>query len=115
MGWPATPGDSKEDTIACMKGHKMNNIQVIAEAYHRNGVAGEGFTARIVRDPEEGMMLLVTFDSDPMRTAALHIGRLGQYDVEFGSNSYRGDTYAWALGLVDTGEKAALAFGSKEF
>lgn len=73
-------------------------MKVIAESHHRNGVCGEGFTARIV-DEYGRRSLVVTFDSDSMRTAVFDIDLLQNNDIEFGSNSWRGDQYAWDLGL----------------
>lgn len=73
-------------------------MKVIAESHHRNGVCGEGFSVRIVEEYDR-RMLVVTFDSDSMRTAVFDIDLLQKNDVEFGSNSWRGDQYAWDLGL----------------
>lgn len=98
-----------------------DELKVVAESHHRNGVAGEGFTVRIVEDmdnasgPRPARMVVITFDSDPMRTAVLEIDRLADGDIEFGSNSWRGDHYAWSLGLEGSGSKVSAAFGPADF
>lgn len=44
----------------------MNGPEVEAVDYHRNGIAGQGFTVGIINDPIEGRMLVIDFgSSDP--------------------------------------------------
>jgi hypothetical protein len=94
----------------------MEELDVVDTAHHRNGVAGEGFTVRLVEDnSEDGQrFVVITFDSDPMRTAVLDIDLLADGVITFGENSFRGDSFAWSLGLTESGEKAARAFSIVE-
>lgn len=71
--------------------------------YHRNGVCGLGFHVAIVEEIEDGErrdMLVVRFPSDADKDAggvlcaAFDIAKLIHHDIEFGSNSWRGDHYA---------------------
>lgn len=67
--------------------------KVVKAAFHRNGIAGDPFYVGIVR--ERGCdMLVVTFLSDPLRTAAFDIELLGEGNIAFGENSFRGDQYS---------------------
>ncbi len=61
---------------------------------HRNGICGASFTAIVFRDTgEEGSAKLgIVFDV-PHHVAVLDIAKLAKCDVEFGSNSWRGDKY----------------------
>ncbi len=68
-------------------------IEVHEVAYHRNGIAGEGFHAVRFTDRESGEPLVgIVFDA-PMATAVLNVFKLFQGNITFGENSYRGDVY----------------------
>jgi len=105
-----------------MKGHTdmksvFDTVKVADASFHRNGVAGEGFTVRLIDDTYDGepvRLVTITFDSDPMRTAVLDVDLLADGVIAFGENSWRGDHYALALGLTKSGERASMAFGSRE-
>jgi len=62
--------------------------------YHRNGIGGAPFHAIVFRDrsDSEGAKIGIVFE-EPWHTAVLDIAKLAECDVEFGSNSYRGDRY----------------------
>jgi hypothetical protein len=51
---------------------------------HRNGVSGAPFYVLIFRDPDEGRMVGIVFDQ---------LGKLGDGNITFGENSWRGDRY----------------------
>ena len=61
---------------------------------HSNGISGAPFHAIIFRDTGEGasVKIGIVFDA-PCHTAVLDICKLVDCDVEFGSNSWRGDAY----------------------
>lgn len=74
--------------------HELKSI-----AYHRNGISGEGFYVAIVESDGEDM-LVVTFSEEQsaVRTAVFSADLIGKRDIEFGSNSYRGDHWhEWML------------------
>ena len=74
---------------------KLNILNI---DYHRNGICGAPFHAIVFRDKREkgSVKLGVVFDA-PSHTALLDIGKLADCDIEFGSNSWRGDQYEPAL------------------
>jgi hypothetical protein len=65
-------------------------------AYHRNGVFGAPFHVVLFKDGEDAM-LGVTFDTEKgsrdIYTAVFDVAKLAAGDIEFGSNSYRGDVF----------------------
>lgn len=69
-------------------------LSVLNIDYHRNGGGGAPFYAVVFRDrgPEASVKLGVVFD-EPWHTAVLDVAKLADCDVEFGSNSWRGDRY----------------------
>ncbi len=73
-------------------------IRVLQIARHRNGITGTPFHAVIFHDSGEkdGVKLGVVFD-DPRCVAVLDVAKLAAGDVEFASNSWRGDYYESAL------------------
>jgi hypothetical protein len=73
-------------------------ISILNIDYHRNGISGAPFHAIVFRDLSDGpgAKIGIAFDA-PYHTAVLDIGKLADCDVEFGSNSYRGDQYEPAL------------------
>jgi hypothetical protein len=75
--------------------------------YHRNGICGAPFHAIVFRDtgPEGSAKLGIVFD-EPRHCAVLDIAKLADCDIEFGSNSWRGDRYELAL-------RRAIADGEK--
>lgn len=72
----------------------LKNLQILNADYHRNGVSGMPFMAALVDDPSEGDVKLVIMFKEPGHTAVLSLDKLIQNeDIEFGSNSWRGDHY----------------------
>jgi hypothetical protein len=69
-------------------------ITILNIDYHRNGISGAPFHAIVFRDTGEGasVKIGIVFDA-PCHTAVLDINKLVECDVEFGSNSWRGDAY----------------------
>ena len=66
--------------------------------HHRNGVSGLPFYVGIVQDDEDRDMLVVRFyDADKAAgavvCAAFDLALLDKRDIQFGSNSWRGDHY----------------------
>jgi hypothetical protein len=59
---------------------------------HRNGVSGAPFYVLIFRDPDEGRMVGIVFDQQ-YHVAVFHLGKLGDGNITFGENSWRGDRY----------------------
>lgn len=79
---------------------KINNIQ-----YHRNGVCGEPFFVINFDDKKIGNMIGVVFPNYDSKkeqytnefnpkVAVFKTELLGQGNINFGENSYRGDCYA---------------------
>jgi len=84
-------------------------IQPISVAYHRNGVCGEPFHCVIFDKIEHGetiRMLAVRFADDEgegyqnPRIAVFDVALLYESDIEFGSNSFRGDYFVEAIDKV---------------
>jgi hypothetical protein len=69
-------------------------ISVLNIDYHRNGIAGAPFHAIVFKDQgtESSVKLAIVFDQ-PWHKAVLDIAKLADRDIEFGSNSWRGDQY----------------------
>lgn len=65
-------------------------------AHHRNGVCGTPFHVVLFRDPDEGRMVGVLFDT-PDHLAVFHLDMLLAGEIAFGVNSWRGDHYEPAL------------------
>lgn len=75
----------------------LDEKQVLELHSHRNGISGTPFHVAFVEDNIDGEMkkfLVVQFGDDPMNTAVLEMEKLKEEDIEFGSNSWRGDHYA---------------------
>jgi hypothetical protein len=68
------------------------NLLIDHNAYHRNGICGAPFYPVIFRDPDEGRMLGVVFDTDH-HVAVFSLDKLALGNVAFGVNSWRGDHY----------------------
>lgn len=68
------------------------NLKIKSVSFHRNGICGAGFYAILFDDAENGPMVAALFD-EPGHCAVLQLEKLGASDVEFGSNSWRGDRY----------------------
>ena len=71
----------------------MNKIEIQEIAYHRNGIAGEGFHAvRFRWDTGDGVENFVgtVFDGSG-QCAVLSLDRIAQAGVAFGLTSWRGD------------------------
>jgi hypothetical protein len=68
-------------------------------AHHRNGVCGVPFHVCLFKDGKD-LMLGIKFDSDNTRdiyTAVFNVAKLAAGDIEFASNSYRGDVFDGAI------------------
>lgn len=61
--------------------------------WHRNGVSGVGFYVAILEDAENGDMVCVRFPGRDIRTAVLNTALVGEGNIKFGINSWRGDYY----------------------
>lgn len=70
----------------------------IATSHHRNGVSGEPFSTGIFKSNPDGrgnrMFFFVQFDSDKSRTAVFDFKLLVDGIIEFGKNSWRGDSFS---------------------
>ena len=77
----------------------MNDIKIIEKAYHRNGIAGEGFWAvRFQHTPDDTRnakpeTFVATLFDGAGRCAVLSVDRLSAVGVKFGVNSWRGDVF----------------------
>lgn len=77
---------------------ELKNLQIIDAATHRNGVGGVPFKVALVDDPNDGDTKLVIMFPEQYATAVLSLDKLiSDEDIDFGSNSYRGDKYDDAL------------------
>ena len=74
-----------------------NKLQIVDADYHRNGVAGLPFKVAIVDDANESDMKLVIMFEAEGHTAVLSLDKLMEEDISFGTNSWRGDQYEFAL------------------
>jgi hypothetical protein len=69
-------------------------LSILNIDHHRNGICGAPFHAVVFRDTgEEGSVKLGIVFDEPGHTAVLDIAKLADCDVEFGSNSWRGDNF----------------------
>lgn len=84
-------------------------------AHHRNGVCGVPFHVVLFKDGKD-MMLGVKFDDSGdslnVYTAVFNVKKLVDGDIEFASNSYRGDVFdgsikAWIKAYNDEWDKKA--------
>lgn len=74
------------------------NIRVKDTAHHRNGVSGRPFTVYLIEDRDCGdTKVMIKFDDADDCVAVLSVDLLAEGDIGFGSNSWRGDNYAWQL------------------
>ncbi len=77
---------------------KVKRIYVHAIDYHRNGIGGAPFYVVIFDEDkgahpdDQGRKIAIVFE-EPWHTAVLDIAKLAADDIEFGSNSWRGDEY----------------------
>lgn len=65
-------------------------------SFHRNGVGGAGFYAVLFVSMEGEQMVASLFD-EPDYCAVYQVNKLADGDVEFGSNSWRGDNFECEL------------------
>jgi hypothetical protein len=73
---------------------ELKNLQILSADFHRNGVGGAPFKVALVDDPSDGDVKLVIMFEERYHTAVLSLDKLIQNeDIEFGSNSYRGDRF----------------------
>lgn len=76
----------------------LDNLQIVNMSHHRNGVGGAPFKVALVDDPNDGDTKLVIMFEEQYYTAVLSLDSLIQSeDIDFGSNSYRGDRFDDAL------------------
>lgn len=75
-------------------------ISKVKIAYHRNGVGGNGFHVLTFHDSElKKDMVGIVFD-EPGSVAVFDRKLLGEGVIEFGVNSWRGDSFEPALRAV---------------
>ena len=93
-------------------------IVPISVAFHRNGVCGEPFHCVIFDKIEHGStnrMLAVRFADDVgegfqnPRIAVFDVALLYESDIEFGSNSFRGDYFVDAIDKAIETKKTVYA------
>lgn len=72
------------------------SLDIISQDFHRNGVGGAPFNVYLVDDGEDDMKLVIAF-AEKEYTAVFSVERLAAGDIEFGSNSWRGDVFRAAL------------------
>lgn len=75
---------------------KTGTLHDFEIAYHRNGVAGNGFYVvkflEKIAQSESRPMLAIVF-ADAGNIAVFDLDKLAKRDIAFGSNSWRGDVY----------------------
>lgn len=82
------------------------NLKLISTDHHRNGVSGEPFQVTLFKDAaNSGNMIAIDFGDN--RFAVLNTEMLGRGDIEFMSNSWRGDYYAPFVRKLIEGEMTA--------
>jgi hypothetical protein len=69
-------------------------LETLAVDHHRNGISGHPFDLVLFRDigHKSNLMLGILFE-EPHYCAVLDVEKLAAGDIEFGSNSWRGDNY----------------------
>jgi hypothetical protein len=67
-------------------------LNITSMQHHRNGISGASFHAVTFRDREHGPMFAVVFEQ-PYHVAVFQLDKLAKGDIEFGSNSWRGDEF----------------------
>ena len=69
-------------------------LKIIAIAHHRNGICGAPFDVVLFEDtgPEGGRKVAILFEGDSF-CAVFDVAKLAAGDIEFGSNSWRGDKF----------------------
>lgn len=67
-------------------------LTIKSASWHRNGVGGVGFWSILFNDLEQGDMHASLFD-EPGYCAVHSLDWLAKGSIEFGENSWRGDTY----------------------
>jgi len=77
------------------------NIEVTAIDYHRNGVSGRGFHVVLFTEVIEGkprtFLGIVPGRPEPGECFVLDADMVGEHNIAFGENSWRGDHYEEAL------------------
>lgn len=88
-------------------------LKIISMARHRNGVCGEPFEVALFKDrgPEGSRKVAILFEQ-PRYCAVLDVAKLAAGDIEFGSNSWRGDNYEPHLRQALTPTRAGCATSS---
>jgi hypothetical protein len=72
------------------------SLTILDIAHHRNGIAGAPFHAILFcddEDPDAGAVKLGIVFNAPWHTAVFDIGKLSEWFIGFGLNSWRGDRY----------------------
>lgn len=79
---------------------KVEKVEVIAVAYHRNGIAGCPFRVVLFLDLDGTRKVAIQMSDETGEdygaegmTAVLEVHKLCKGDVAFGSNSWRGDIF----------------------
>lgn len=66
-------------------------------AHHRNGVCAVPFYVCLFKDGKDTMLGIKFDDNRDIYTAVLNVKKLAAGDIEFVSNSYRGDVFDSAI------------------
>ena len=79
----------------------MSKIKLIKQDHHRNGICGASFNVMLFKDTDGATMLGIVFDnkhnSPGGYCAVFDLDLLSKQVIEFGENSWRGDSYEDAL------------------
>ncbi|HWG41188.1 MAG TPA: hypothetical protein VN688_00260 [Gemmataceae bacterium] len=69
-------------------------LKIIGIAHHCNGVVGAPFAVALFKDhgPQGSLKVGILFE-EPYHCAILDVVKLASGDIQFGSNSWRGDQY----------------------
>jgi hypothetical protein len=71
-------------------------VEILEQAFHRNGSNGNPFNVYLVKDEEGDIKVVVAFEGTE-NTAVLSVAQLAEGDIAFGSNSWRGTEYRRAV------------------
>jgi len=73
-------------------------LDIIDIASHRNGITGAPFTVVLFEDKgaEGSRKVAIVFD-EPHHCAVFDVTKLAEGDIDFGSNSWRGDNFEKSL------------------
>jgi hypothetical protein len=78
-------------------------LEITQMDYHRNGICGVGFYTVLFKDHTEKQDMIATVfpscfeQGRDLSCAVYDLRKLSEGDIQFGSNSWRGDRYFYAL------------------